>query len=73
MYFNYEPWLNGVFSRNNLHIIQDGVYAKNLNEKQNKGTDWISLFVNRHMTMYFDYVLWLSGIEIARGIKQNQR
>ena len=30
-------------------------YAKNLNEKQNKGTDWISLFANRHMTMYFDF------------------
>ena len=32
-YFNYEPRVNGVFSRNNLSRIKDGAYAINLDDQ----------------------------------------
>ena len=35
-YFNYQPRFNGVFSRNNLPIIKDGVYVIHLNDKKVK-------------------------------------
>ena len=52
--FNYELRSNGVFSRNNLPIIKDGSHVINLDDKQCKGKHWISLFIDRHMAMYFD-------------------
>ena len=33
-YFKYEPRFNGVFSRNNLPKIEDGVYLINLDDKK---------------------------------------
>ena len=35
-YFNYEPRLNGIFSRNNLPRIKDGAYVINLDDKKVK-------------------------------------
>ena len=40
-YFNYKPRFNGVFSRNNLPRIKDGVYVINLDDKKSKATDWV--------------------------------
>ena len=37
-YFNYIPKFNGVFSKVNLHRIEDGVYLINLDDKQSKRT-----------------------------------
>ena len=45
-YFNYEPRFNGVFLRNNLLRIKDGAYVTNLDDKNSKGTDCISLFID---------------------------
>ena len=36
--FNYEPMFNGVFSRDNLPRIKDGMYVMNLYDKQSKVT-----------------------------------
>ena len=53
-YFKYKPRFNGVFSRNNLPRIKYGAYLINLNDKNSKGTHWISLFVDRNTAVYFD-------------------
>ena len=34
--FNYKPMFNGVFSRDNLPRIKDGMYVMNLYDKQSK-------------------------------------
>ena len=31
-----------------------GVYVINLDEKQGKGTPWVSLFIDKNMVVYFD-------------------
>ena len=36
MYFNYEPRFNGVFSKDNLSGVKDGVYVIGLNDKNVK-------------------------------------
>ena len=33
-YFNYELKFNGVYSRDDLHKIKNGMYVINLNNKQ---------------------------------------
>ena len=45
-YYKNEPRFNGVYSRNNLpNKIKNGAYVINLDEYENTGTHWISLFV----------------------------
>ena len=54
-YFANEPRFNGVYSRNNLpNKIKKGAYVINLDEYENIGTHWISLFVKPKYTVYFD-------------------
>ena len=45
-YYQNEPKLNGVYSRNNLPKIKDGAYVINLDEFKSIGTHWIALYVN---------------------------
>ena len=46
---------NGVYSRNNLpNKIKKGAYVINLDEYENTGTHWVSLFVKPKHTAYFD-------------------
>ena len=52
--FNYEPRFNGVYSRDNLPKIKGDVYVINLNDKQSKGTHWVSLFIDKNTDVYFD-------------------
>ena len=40
-----EPKFNGVYSRNNLLRIKDGVYVKNLDEFKSIGAHWIALVI----------------------------
>ena len=49
-----EPRFNGVFSRNNLHKINDGAYVINLNEYVSIATHWIDLYVNDDYVTYCD-------------------
>ena len=54
-YYKNEPRFNGVYSRNNLpNKIKKGAYVINLDEYENIGTHWVSLFVKSKYTGYFD-------------------
>ena len=54
-YYKNEPRFNGVYSRNNLpNKIKKGAYVINLDEYENTGTHWVSLFVKQKYTVYFD-------------------
>ena len=41
-YYQNEPKLNGVYSRNNLSKIKNGAYVINLVEYETIGTHWIA-------------------------------
>ena len=34
--------------------IKDVAYVKNLDDKNSKGTHWVSLFIDRNTAVYFD-------------------
>ena len=47
--------MNGIYSRNNLpKTIKKGAYVINLDEYENTGTHWVSLFVKTNKVIYFD-------------------
>ena len=52
-YFSYELRFNGVFSRDNLPRMKDGVYVINLDNKPSEGTHWVSLCNVRNTAVYF--------------------
>ena len=55
MYYQNEPRLNGVYSRNNLpKTINDGAYVINLDSYADVGAHWIALFCKRSEIVYFD-------------------
>ena len=54
-YYKNELRFNGVYSRNNLpNKIKKGAYVINLDEYENTGTHWVSLFVKANKVIYFD-------------------
>ena len=54
-YYKNEPRFNGVYSRNNLpNKIKKGAYVINLDEYENTGTHWVSLFVKANKVIHFD-------------------
>ena len=54
-HYKNEPRFNGVYSRNNLpNKIKKGAYVINLDEYENTGKHWVSLFVKTKYTVYFD-------------------
>ena len=53
-YYQNEPRLNGVYSRDNLPKIKDGAYVINLDEYSDIGTHWIVLYVLNNDVTYFD-------------------
>ena len=54
-YYKNEPRFNGVYSRNNLpKKIRKGACVINLDEYENTGTHWVSLFVKTNEAIYFD-------------------
>ena len=54
-YYKNEPRFNGVYSGNNLlNKIKKGAYVINLDEYENIGTHWVSLFVKTNEVIYFD-------------------
>ena len=52
--FNFAPRLNGVFSRNNLSVINDETYVINFNDKNSKGKHWVLLFLDRNVAVHSD-------------------
>ena len=53
-YYQNEPKLNGVYSRDNLPKINDGAYVINLDEHELVGAEWIALYENGDNSTYFD-------------------
>ena len=51
-YYQNEPKLNAVYSRNHLSKIEDGTYAINLDEFKSIGAHWIAWYVSRSSTYY---------------------
>ena len=45
-YYQNEPKLNGVYSRNNLPKIKGGTYVIIRHEYKSIGAHWIDLYVN---------------------------
>ena len=53
-YYQNEPKVIAVYSRNNLPKIRDGEYVINLDEYNSIGTHWMALYVNAKNVTYFD-------------------
>ena len=54
-YYQNEPKLNGVYSRNSLpKTIKAGAYVISLDEYAGISTHWIALFCNINEIVYFD-------------------
>ena len=53
-YYQNEPKSNGVYSRNNLPKIKDGVYVISLDKYKPIETHWIALYVNGNKRTFFD-------------------
>ena len=52
-YYQNEPKFNGVYSRDNLPKIKDGVYVINLDEYSDIGTHWVALFIINNDVAYY--------------------
>ena len=52
-YYQNEPTVNGVYSRDNLPKIKHGAYVINLDEYSDIWTHWVLLHVHNNVT-YFD-------------------
>ena len=54
-YYSNELRFNGVYPRDNLpNKVRKGAYVINLDEYENTGTHWVSLFVKTNEVIYFD-------------------
>ena len=54
-YYENDPKLNGVYSRDNLpNKIKDGTYVINLDEHSHIATHWVALWVNNNNVTYFE-------------------
>ena len=53
-YYQNEPRLNGVCSRDNLFKIKDGAYVITLDEYSDIGTHWVASYVSNNNVTYFD-------------------
>ena len=54
-YYANEPRFNGVYSKNNLpNKVKKGACVINLDEYENTGTHWVSIFVKANKVIYFD-------------------
>ena len=64
-YYENEPRVNEVFSRDNLpQKIKNGGYVINLDKYKDVGTHWIALFCKKSKIVYFDSF----GVEIKEFI-----
>ena len=53
-YYQIEPTLNGVYSRNNLPQIKDWAYVITLDKYESIRTHWIALYVSGGSATYFN-------------------
>ena len=52
-FYQNKPKYNGVYSKNNLPKIKDGVYVINLNEHKSIESQWIALCADDNSVTYF--------------------
>ena len=64
-YFNYGTRFNAVFPQTNLPKIKDGTYVIKIDDKNSKGTHWVSLFIDRNLAVYFSNCIY-SSISIKK-------
>ena len=50
-YYQNDPRLNGVYSRDNLTEIKDAAYVINLDEYSDIETHWVNLYVQNMMLL----------------------
>ena len=50
-YYQDVPRFNGVYSRDNLTEIKNGIYIINLHEYSDIGTHWVALYVHSNMLL----------------------
>ena len=55
-YYQNEPKLHGICSRNNFPKVKDGAYVINLYELKSIETHRIVLYVNDNNVIYFDSI-----------------
>ena len=53
-YFNFKARFDGAFSTSDLPRIKDGAYVINLDDKQIKGSLWVSLIIDKSTDVYLD-------------------
>ena len=53
-YYQNDPRFNGVYSRENLPKIKDGVFVINLDEYSDIGTHWVALYIHNNDLTYFN-------------------
>ena len=53
-YIKYKIRFNDVFLRNIISRIKDGVCVVNLNDKNGKGRQWVSSFIDVNTAVYLD-------------------
>ena len=57
-YYHNQPKFNGVYSRDNLPKIKDGVYIINLDKYSDIGTHWVALYVqNKNATYFYSFAV----------------
>ena len=66
-YYQNEPKINGVYSRNSLPKIKNGSYVINHDEFKSTGTRCIALYVNGNNVKCFDS-FWVE--QIPKEIKK---
>ena len=49
-YYQNNPQLYGVYSRNNLHKIKDEAYIINLDEYKPMQTRWVAIYIKNNAT-----------------------
>ena len=73
-YYQDEPKFNGIYLRNNLPKIKDGVYVTNLDEFKSIETHGIYLYVNGQNATYFhSFGVEHIPIEIHRKQKYHKK
>ena len=57
-YYHNQPKFNGVYSRDTLPKIKDGVYIINLDKYSDIGTHWVALYVqNKNVTYFYSFAV----------------
>ena len=56
-YYHNQPKFNGVYSRDNLPKIKDGVYIINLDKYSDIGTHWLLCMCKIRMLLIFILLL----------------